>query len=396
MGGCGDPIAKLVGAIDEVVAADPSVLADCGAVEALYRQLDRLEAAVCRASACFDAGGEWRADGARTAGAWIATRRRMPMSSARRRVQLGRALRHLPAVEEAWLAGDIGVAQVALVADARSDATEDALARDEAMLVGQAGELQFRHFVRTLAYWTQLADPNGAEAAAAKIHDSRRLHLSSSWKGQWYLDGIFDAIGGEILAQELKRIEKELFEADWAEAKARVGDGVGVGDLGRTAAQRRADALVEMARRSAAVPEGARLPDPLFSVVVDYETFQRTCELGRGSVVTPGSLVPWLDEASVQRVVFDGPSRVKNVGVRRRLFAGATRTSVQVRERECFHPYCDIPACECQVDHVVPWAEGGLTVDDNGRPACGFHNRERNRPPPEPQPPEPQPPEPPP
>ena len=134
-----------------------------------------------------------------------------------------------------------------------------------------------------------------------------------------------------------------------------------------------------MARRSAAAPAGARLPEPLFSVVVDYETFQRTCELARGSVVTPGSLVPWLDQAWVQRVVFDGPDRVKNVGVRRRLFTGATRTSVLVRERECFHPYCDIPACDCQVDHVVPYAEGGLTVDDNGRPACGFHNRQAER-----------------
>ena len=247
------------------------------------------------------------------------------------------------------------------------------------MLVHQARELQFRHFGRTLAYWLQLADPDGAEERAAKTHDSRRLHLSASWNGQWYLDGIFDAIGGEILCQELKKIEKELFDADWAEAKARVGEGVCAGDLHRTAAQRRADALVEMARRSAAAPAGARLPEPLFNVTVDHETFLRVCELARGSVVTPGSLVPWLGEAWVQRVVFDGPERVKNVGVRRRLFTGATRTSVLVRERECFHPYCGVPACDCQVDHVVPYAEGGLTVDDNGRPACAFHNRQRQQ-----------------
>ena len=358
---------------------DPSALADVESVEALYRQLDRLEAAACRASASFDAGGEWQVDGARSAGAWIATRRRMPMTTARRRVQLGRALRHLPATEEAWLAGDIGIAHVAAVADARTAATEEALARDEQMLVDQARELQFRHFARTLAYWSQLADPDGAEKEAAKSHDGRRLHLSSSWRGQWYLDGVFDAIGGEILCQELEHIEKELFEADWAEAKARVGAGVCVGDLHRPPAQRRADALAEMARRSAAAPAGARLPEPLFNVTIDHETFQRVCELARGSVVTPGALVPWLPEAWVQRVVFAGPDRVKNVGVRWRLFTGATRTSVLVRERECFHPYCDVPACDGQVDHVVPYAEGGLTVDDNGRPACGFHNRQRQQ-----------------
>ena len=41
--------------------------------------------------------------------------------------------------------------------------------------------------------------------------------------------------------------------------------------------------------------------------------------------------------------------------------------------------YCDLPAEECQVDHVQPWAAGGLTVDTNGRVACGYHNRRRHQ-----------------
>jgi len=52
-----------------------------------------------------------------------------------------------------------------------------------------------------------------------------------------------------------------------------------------------------------------------------------------------------------------------------------------VRDRECFHPYCDTPAADCHIDHELPWAAGGLTTTDNGRPACGFHNRARERPP---------------
>ena len=83
----------------------------------------------------------------------------------------------------------------------------------------------------------------------------------------------------------------------------------------------------------------------------------------------------------MERVVFDGPDRVTNVGVRRRMFTGATRRAVEVRDRECFHEFCDVPADDCEIDHVEPWAAGGLTVDDNGRPACGFHNRLRHRPP---------------
>jgi hypothetical protein len=192
---------------------------------------------------------------------------------------------------------------------------------------------------------------------------------------------MLDPIGGSILARELERIGDELFKADWAEAKARVGDGVNASHLARTPAQRRADALVEMARRSGGGTGGGG-GRPLFNVLVGYETFAgMICQLGNGTVVTPGSLRPWLDEAWVQRVVFDGPSRVIDVGERRRFFTGATRTAVQLRDQKCFHDDCEAPAESCQVDHVVPWAEGGPTTQANGRAACAFHNRERQRPP---------------
>jgi hypothetical protein len=248
------------------------------------------------------------------------------------------------------------------------------------MLVGQAARLSHRHFARVLAYWSQHADPGGTEDRAAQQHEDRRLHLSRSFDGAWVLDGTFDPVGGAVLAGALKRIEDELFDSDWAEAKARRGADVCGADLVRTPAQRRADAAVVLARRAGALPEGARLPEPLFSVFVGYETFAgRLCELADGTVVSPGSLLRWLDDAWVERVVFDAPDRVKNVGVRRRLFAGATRRAVQLRDRECFHELCDLPAVHCQVDHVVPHAAGGLTTDSNGRPACGAHNRGRNR-----------------
>jgi hypothetical protein len=183
-----------------------------------------------------------------------------------------------------------------------------------------------------------------------------------------------------VVDNALRRIEAELFDADWAEARERRGEAAGVADLGRTAAQRRADAVVEMARRAGAVPEGARRPEPLFSVLVGYETFAgRMCELANGTVVSPGSLVHWLDEVWVERVVFDSPSRVIDVGAARRLFAGATRRAVQLRDRQCFHPPCTQPAEDCEIDHVEPWSAGGATVAANGRVACGHHNRARHR-----------------
>jgi hypothetical protein len=191
---------------------------------------------------------------------------------------------------------------------------------------------------------------------------------------------VLDPISGTIVEKALSKITDELFDADWAEAKARVGDGVCGADLARTPAQRRADALVEMARRASAMAVGSRLPEPLFSVLVGYETLSgRICELANGTVLSPGSLVPWLDQAWIERVVFDGADRIANLGVRRRLFTGATRRVVELRDRECFHDLCDTPAEDCEIDHVEPWSVGGPTTADNGRVACAFHNRHRHR-----------------
>ena len=93
--------------------------------------------------------------------------------------------------------------------------------------------------------------------------------------------------------------------------------------------------------------------------------------------MTPGSLLPYLDQAWIERVVFGPPSRVIDVGMERRLFTGATRRGVELRDRECFHDLCELPIE--QIDHIEPSAWGGLTEQRNGRGACGFHNRQRHR-----------------
>jgi hypothetical protein len=88
-----------------------------------------------------------------------------------------------------------------------------------------------------------------------------------------------------------------------------------------------------------------------------------TCQLGGGTVVTPGSLRPWLDEAWVERLDFRRAGGRRRV--RRRLFAGATRRAVELRDGECFHRYCDTPAEQCEADHIEPHA--GRWAHDPGQ-----------------------------
>ncbi len=366
-------------ALETLVASGAENYGDGPSIEELHRHLSRFEAFVTEATAAFEAEGEWAADGAKTAGAWIATRCRLPRSAARRRVRLGRNLRHLPACAEAWRQGLIGTDQARAIAAARRHRTEASMARDEGMLVSQAAQMGFEDFYRALSYWKQLADPDGADAAEEDRKASRNVFLEESLGGMWLGQMTLDPISGAIVSNELNRLEREMFESDCAEARQRLGRTARLDELARTSAQRRADALVEMATRSASAPAEGIRPAPLFSVFVGYETmYGRICELENATVLAPSALTPWLDSAYLERAIFSLGNRV-DVSARARLFSGGTRRAIELRDRMCTHPYCYEPAENCQGDHIQPWAAGGPTTQENGRLLCGFHNRLRNQ-----------------
>jgi len=373
----------LAEAIDQLVGSDPFSYSDAESVIDLQRQLARLEYVVACAVANFEAAGEWAPEGAKTAAAWLSTRCRVPQAQARCQLRRGRALGVLPVCAEAFAAGDIGGAHLDAMVKVRTPRSEGALAHDEAVLVDQAKALGFAPFVRVLAYWEQMADPDGAAERDMERDARRDVYLHQSM-GAMYLGAMtLDPLSGAVVAGELGRLEHGLFEADWAKAQDELGRPPRLDELARTSAGRRADALVEMATRSMSMPADARRPEPLFSILVGYETLKgRICELANGTVVSPDSLLPWLDGALFERAVFAPGKRIE-VSVLARLFSGATRRAIELRDRHCTHPFCDVPADACQIDHIVPFAKGGQTTQENGRVLCGLHNRLRNqRPPP--------------
>jgi hypothetical protein len=371
---------SLATAIDELLALDPDTLDDAGLAEAvvgLRRQQARLAAATARLTAAFEARRVYADDGLRSCGAWLAQRCRLPVGQARAEVWLGRRSRCMPATAEAFAAGDIGQRHAAMLASLAGGRTAEFFARDEAGLVDDARGLSWPDFCRAVEYWRQCADPEGTEVDAARDEALRRVHLSQGLRGSGHLDGLLTALGRATVASALGRIEQELFEADWAAARAEHGDAATACHLARTPAQRRHDALVEMARRAVTAPADGKRPVPLVSVLVGYETFKgRICELADGTVVAPGTVASLLDEALIERVVFDGPSRVIDLG-RARRFTGAVRRVLEVRDRGCTHEGCDLPTQRCQGDHIQPWATGGTTTPDNGQLRCGYHNRWR-------------------
>lgn len=378
-------LGTLAEAIDGLQDATPEELSDPATVVGLYRQLSRLEAVVSGAAAAFDTSKEWSVDGARSAGGWLAVKTHLPRSQVDGHIRLGRAMPDLPRVEEAFRSGSIGASHVRVLTGLRNDRTQEFLARDEEMLVGHARTLRFGQFCRAAAYWKMRADPDGAGDDDDGRHNRRDVYLVESFQGMYLGRITLDPINGAIVHAELERRERALFEEDWAEAKERLGRDPAHHELRRTSAQRYADALVEMAVRSSSADGAGRRPAPLFSVLVGYESLHGAiCELASGQVLSPRTLLPWLSEAYFERAVFAPGARVE-VSETARLFTGATRRAIELRDRECYHPFCDVTARRCQADHIVPYAVGGVTTQENGRLACGFHNRIRNqRPPPMP------------
>jgi hypothetical protein len=312
----------------------------------------------------------------------IAVRCRIGKSAAKRLVSNGHALQRMPEVAEAFDAGDIGEEHVAVLAAARSFAPE-AFAKREAELVEDATRLRYDVFRRRVDYFRQEAEPDDVERDAQSSFDARHLHASRTFGDTVRIDATMEPVGGSVWLNELHRIERELFEDDWAEARAAYGERATVDNLGRTSAQRRHDALVEMATRSAAMPADARRPRYLLTVLVGYETMKgRICELADGTVLTPGQVVPLLRNADVERAVFGPDGRVIDLGRRSRLFTGGARRAAQVSELECTEDTCDVRYERCEVDHTLPWAAGGRTDQDNARLRCPTHHPGRRRAPP--------------
>ena len=384
-----DAITAADEAIDGLLALDLTTL-DQESLQAAMVQSHRLQARAdalaTKTTGAFDRQGD--PQGAIGTAAFVAWKCRRRKESVKAELSRARAVRSMPAVSLAYEAGAVSSDHVRLLAAAQRSAPE-AFDAKEHQLVADAMALRFDTFTRRVRMFQLEHDRAGSDDRAAAALDRRECFASKTFEGTLEERTTFDPIGGDVWLNEMQRLEKQLFDQDWADARARLGDDARAEDLRRTPKQRRADAHVLMAIRSATLGTRAAAR-PLFTVHVGYETFAGAIsQLADGTVVTPTAIVPWLVEAlgsdvdlgaQVERIVFDGPSRVLDVGVRQRCFVGATRRAVEARDLECWHESCDIPYDRCDVDHIVRYEHGGETVQTNGRIACPHHNPGRRRP----------------
>lgn len=140
----------------------------------------------------------------------------------------------MPVTAEAFAAGDISQRHAAVLASLAGGRTAEAFTRDESGLVDDARSRSWAEFCQAVEYWRQEADPDGVEQDAAHDEALRRVHLSPGLHGTGILDGVLTPLGHAAVSSALGRVEQELFDADWAAARAVHGDAATACHLTRT------------------------------------------------------------------------------------------------------------------------------------------------------------------
>lgn len=338
----------------------------------LQRAAELLEVERLRRLGEIERRGIFGRDGHLSTTSWLASTHKMSFGAAREQVRVARALQEMPETRRAVDEGEVSMSAVRLLVATR-EADPSAFERSEAALVEAARIHSMPDLQRVAAYWRQAVQCQQGMEGDEKLKARRRLHASVTFLGMVRVDGELDPEIGETV---LTALRAEL------DAESRSGPD---GD-DRTPAQRRADALGEIARRyldreDRPTVAGER---PHLTLTVDAGTIRdgtgRACELDHVGPVDPRTARKIACDASIMRVVMAGPSEPLDVGRRTPLIPPAIRRAVILRDRHCRFPGCDRPASWCDCHHVVHWADGGLTALHNLTLLCRRHHRLIHRP----------------
>jgi Domain of unknown function (DUF222)/HNH endonuclease len=148
----------------------------------------------------------------------------------------------------------------------------------------------------------------------------------------------------------------------------------------RNAAQRDADALVELAQRalgSGELPtEGGERPQ----IVVTISLAVLQGRIGSASLALGGPINADIArriacDAQVIPVVLGSTGEPLDVGRASHTIPTAIRRAVIARDGGCAFPGCSVPARWCEIHHVIHWANNGPTSVRNCVALCGRHHR---------------------
>ncbi|MEQ8841797.1 MAG: DUF222 domain-containing protein [Acidimicrobiales bacterium] len=380
--------------------------ADTAAAEiaSLEREARRLDARRVALLDRIDRTGVFLADAHFSAKIMMRVHGQLSGSEAFQRDRVMKCLRGLPAVAECYGDGLVGTDQVRRIAAVWANPRVReylTVCEDEFLLA--ARELEYPDFDTFCVQWVNHVDHDGAHDNTNRRWRRRSIKTVQDFNGFWDLRGRLLSLDGAQLDETLSHLVDALRLADIERAQAEHGDNWRQ-HLLRTDTQLRYDAFMELVRRGAAVGPDNQPLDTTTDLVIDHTTyehhlaklvgatpapldptdrnrFSRTLD---GTYVNPAEIVAQTLVDHVRRVVTNAAGVVTDLGRRNRLFTGNARHAALLAETACYWTGCWVPATKCQIDHLTPWTpttgqDPGRTNPDNGAPACGTHNRTKQR-----------------
>jgi Domain of unknown function (DUF222)/HNH endonuclease len=368
---CDERVLRVAAAVDELVAEEFDAAAappQRDVLLALLEQRDRIDAEIVRRVGVFDRDGDWALEGALTPASWLRSRARLDGAEAAELVRTARLARDHAPTGEALRRGVVRTRRVHQIAYAVKDRRE-AYDENPDLLLEPAAALPGDQFRTVMKHWREAADDALAHDEAFAQYERRHLHASATLGGMVRTDGLLDPEGGEVVLAALEAAEEPDSPDDPAPP--------------RTSAQRRADALVAIARAYLALesPEGRPRVTLDAVMTVPFPGTGPATDLGslRHELEHVGPVPRWTVErlacdCSVGRVLMKGESEVLDLGRRVRLVSKAQRRALVHRDRHCAFPGCRRPPRRCDAHHIVTWLEGGATDLDNLVLLCRRHH----------------------
>ena len=354
-----DILESITKSLGEVVAGfRPELVtgADAARLVDVFAGIERLASSgKVLAAGRVDSTGSWSGSGHRSSANWFARRTGTSVGRAIDALATARHLDELPLVEDALRSGRLSEPQAKEVTSAAVCAPEK-----EAELL-EAAEKDSLSGLKETCRKVRAASTD-QEAAYRRIHRNRSLRHWSDPDGTFRLDARLTPDAGARLITAVEEEANRFFE----EARKE--------DRFESNAAYQADALVALV-----TGDRQNAPNATVCVRVDHEAFVRgstqdgeTCEIdGVGPI--PVSVARRLANDAFVKVLSTNGTDIHTVSHMGRSISARLRTAIEQRDPTCSVPGCTVRS-RLEIDHVIPFAEGGPTELANLARLCAVHH----------------------
>ena len=268
----------------------------------------------------------------------------------------------LPRVWEALAQGEIDVQKARVIANATCHLNEDVARSVAYQIVAEAPRLTTGQLRSAITKLCLEADPEDAERVYEEAVEDRRIVLEANPTGTADLRGMdLPPDRAVAISRRINRLARRL------KTKGET----------RSMDQLRADVFLDLLEGSLGKgSEGAGRG--VVDIQVDLETLMNLSE-SAGDLAGYGPVVADIVRQVTERqrhglwqfTVTDPDSgQPLHTGTTRRRPVAGQRRHVAAFNRTCVFPGCRMPAADSDLDHRVPWSEGGATETCNLAPLC--------------------------